>query len=221
MGLLISLARRMPGGDRIIRTGRFQGWRPQLYSVGVAGRTLGIMGFGAVGRAVARRALAFDMHVIAFDTQKPQSWEEEQGDISFVTLERLFAESDFVMPLLPLTPETFHIIDTATIAKMKPGSIIVNVGRGSLVDEEAVFQSLRSGHLAAYGADVFEMEDWARADRPKQIPQGLLKDTERTYFTPHLGSAVDEVRKEVALEAARNIIQALHGERPSGAVNSF
>ena len=221
MGLLMALARHIPEGDRFIRTGRFQGWRPYLYSVGIAGRTLGIMGFGAVGRAVARRAMAFDMRVIAFDKQESPSWEKENGDISFVTLEQLFAESDFVMPLLPLTPETFHIIGTDAIAKMRPDSIIVNVGRGSLVDEDAVFQALQSGHLAAYGADVFEMEDWARTDRPKQIPQRLLEDVERTCFTPHIGSAVDEVRKEVAMEAARNIIQALQGKRPNGAVNSL
>jgi len=79
---------------------------------------------------------------------------------------------------------------------------------------------LASGHLAGYAADVFEMEDWARADRPRSIPQALLDDTDHTFFTPHLGSAVDEIRREIALEAARHILQALNGEKPDGAINS-
>jgi len=103
---------------------------------------------------------------------------------------------------------------------MKPGSFLVNISRGSVVDEKAVADALASGHLAGYAADVFEMEDWARADRPCSIPQSLLEDTDHTFFTPHLGSAVDDARREIALEAARNILQALHGERPEGAINS-
>jgi phosphonate dehydrogenase len=103
---------------------------------------------------------------------------------------------------------------------MKPGSFLINISRGSVVDELAVARALASGHLAGYAADVFEMEDWARADRPRSIPQVLLDDTDHTFFTPHLGSAVDEIRREIALEAACNILQALNGEKPAGAINS-
>jgi phosphonate dehydrogenase len=97
---------------------------------------------------------------------------------------------------------------------------LINICRGSVVDEEAVAQALASGQLAGYAADVFEMEDWARVDRPRSIPGALLDDTEHTFFTPHLGSAVEEIRREIALEAARHILQALKGEKPDGAINS-
>jgi phosphonate dehydrogenase len=145
---------------------------------------------------------------------------EEAWGLRPVSLEDLLAKSDFVMPLVPLKPDTFHLINSRTIARMKPGSYLINICRGSVVDEEAVAQALASGHLAGYAADVFEMEDWARVDRPRSIPRALLDDTDHTFFTPHLGSAVDEIRREIALEAARHILQALNGEKPDGAVNS-
>lgn len=220
IGLLIGLGRRIPEGDRFVRTGNFKGWRPQFYSIGLAGRTLGIIGMGAVGRAVARRALALEMRVLYHDKHPLPEGEHGLNELTFVSLEELLDQSDFVMPLLPLTPDTFHLINAQTIARMKPGNMLINVGRGSVIDEEAVVTALRSGHLAGYAADVFEMEDWARADRPRTIPLALLDEAERTFFTPHLGSAVDEVRKAVAFEAARNILQALEGRRPDGAINS-
>jgi len=135
-------------------------------------------------------------------------------------LEDLLGESDFIMPLLPLKPDTFHLIDSGALGRMKPGSFLANISRGSVVDEEAVAEALASGRLGGYAADVFEMEDWAREDRPRSIPRSLLEDTDHTFFTPHLGSAVDDVRREIALEAARNILSALNGERPEGAINS-
>jgi phosphonate dehydrogenase len=220
IGLLIGLARRIPEGDRFVRTGNFKGWRPQLYSKGVAGRTLGIIGMGSMGRAVARRALALEMRVLYTDTHPVPEGEHGLKEVTFASLEELLDQSDFVMPLLPLASDTFHLINERAIAQMKPGSMLVNVGRGSVVDEEAVVEALRSGHLAGYAADVFEMEDGARPDRPRYIPQELLDEVRRTLFTPHLGSAVDEVRKAVAFEAARNILQALEGKRPDGAINS-
>jgi phosphonate dehydrogenase len=103
---------------------------------------------------------------------------------------------------------------------VKPGSYVVNVGRGSVVDENAVADALDRGHLAGYAADVFEMEDWARPDRPRTVDPRLLRHADRTLFTPHLGSAVEQVRLEIELAAARNIIHALNGERPPDAVNS-
>ncbi len=102
--------------------------------------------------------------------------------------------------------------------QIKPSAFLVNVARGSVVDERAVVKALYSGHLGGYAADVFEMEDWARKGRPKDIPVELLEHP-RTLFTPHLGSAVKGVRLQIELEAARNVLQALHGEVPEGAVN--
>jgi len=127
--------------------------------------------------------------------------------------------SDFVVPLVPLSPVTKHLINAEVIALMKYGSMLVNVCRGSVVDENAVVDALASGDLAGYAADVFEMEDWACVDRPRAIPQPLLDNIEQTFFTPHIGSAVDSVRREIAMEAAWDIIRVLNGGKPSGAVN--
>ncbi|HEX4807808.1 MAG TPA: NAD(P)-dependent oxidoreductase, partial [Bryobacteraceae bacterium] len=126
--------------------------------------------------------------------------------------------SDFVVPLLPLTPETLHLFNEKTIVQMKPGACLVNVARGSIVDEEAVADALESGRLSGYAADTFEMEDWARLDRPRDIPE-RLRDHPQTLFTPHLGSAVAHVRLAIERAAAHDILQALQGERPAGAIN--
>lgn len=219
IGLLIGLARHLLPGDRIIRNGRFQGWRPRLYGMGLYGRTLGLIGMGAVGQAIAKRAIGLEMKVVYHDVISLAKEKEEALKLRKLPLEELLWESDFLMPLLPLKPDTFHLIDSGALARMKPGSFLVNISRGSVVDEKAVAEALASGHLAGYAADVFEMEDWAREDRPRSLPKIFLDDTDHTFFTPHLGSAVDDIRREIALEAARHILQALNGERPDGAIN--
>ncbi len=220
IGLLIAVSRHLLPGDGLVRSGRFKGWLPQLYGMGLSGRTLGIIGMGAIGQAVARRAIGLEMKVLYNDIVSLSKEKEEAWGVTHVSLEELLEKSDFVMPLLPLKPDTFHLIDSRALARMRPGRFLINISRGSVVDELAVANALASGHLAGYAADVFEMEDWARKDRPHSIPQALLEDTNHTFFTPHLGSAVDEIRREIALEAARNILQALRGEKPAGAINS-
>ncbi|MEN3366308.1 MAG: phosphonate dehydrogenase [Burkholderiales bacterium] len=219
IGLLLGLTRHLLEGDRHMRSGSFQGWRPELYGTGLTGRTLGIIGMGAVGRAIAKRLSGFDMELVYCDDIALDAGLEGAWGVRRVSLNELLQESDFVVPMLPMTPQTLHLINADTIAQMKPGSHLVNACRGSVVDEQAVVEALRSGHLAGYAADVFEMEEWQRPDRPNGIPKALLDNTVQTFFTPHLGSAVREVRIEIEREAARNIIQALVGERPSGAVN--
>jgi phosphonate dehydrogenase len=153
---------------------------------------------GALGRAVARRLIGFGCHTVYFDAQ-PLALHEEK------TLA--------VLALLPLTPNTHHLLSAAAIAQLRPGACLVNVGRGSVVDEQAVAAALIGGQLGGYAADVFEMEDWARADRPQAIPPALLKHP-RTVLTPHLGSAVRTVRRDIALTAARQLQQVLSGNRP-------
>jgi len=113
-----------------------------------------------------------------------------------------------------------RLIDGAALARMRPGAFLVNVGRGSVVDEQAVLAALQTGRLGGYAADVFAMEDWARPGHPAQIPPGLLSHP-RTLFTPHLGSAVDSVRRDMSLAAARQVEQALRGQRPDHAVNDL
>ena len=213
LALLLALARRLLPGDDHVRSGAFRGWRPRLYGSGLAGATLGIVGMGSVGRALAPRAAAMGMEVVYADPQPgPPGYER-------VSLESLLAQSDFVMPLVHLTPDTYQLIDAAALARMKAGASLVNVGRGSLVDEAAVAASLAAGRLAGYAADVFEMEDWALEARPREIHPALLADRARTFFTPHLGSAVEAARREIALEAAENLLDAFAGVRPRGALN--
>ena len=216
VGLLLALARKVLLGDELVRSGRFQGWRPVLYGSGLAGRTAGLIGMGAVGCAVARRLAAFEMKLVYVEDEEAAP--AETCGAERVVLSELLERSDYVLPLVPLTPRTHHLLDAAALARMRPGSHLVNVGRGSVVDERAVAGALATGRLAGYAADVFEMEDSAQADRPLEIPPALLAHRERTVFTPHLGSAVDEVRRDIALFAARNILEALGGERPRGAV---
>ena len=213
LALLLAVARKLLAGDDQVRSGDFRGWRPQLYGSGLAGGTLGIIGMGSVGRALAPRAAALGLRIVYADPRPgPEGYER-------VSLEELLARSDFVMPLTQLTRDTCHLIGVQALARMKPGAYLVNVGRGSLVDEAAVAASLASGRLAGYAADVFEMEDWALEARPREIHPALLADRARTFFTPHLGSAVDAARRAIALEAAENVLDALAGRRPRGALN--
>lgn len=210
LALMLSLARNVLPGDRLIRGGEYQGWRPILYGAGLAGSTVGMIGYGAVGRALARMLEGFSCRVLYSDPVAADS----------TPLESLLASSDFVVPLLPLTGETLHLLGRDAFAHMKPGAYLINVSRGSVVDEDAVADAIESGVLAGYAADTFEMEDWARHDRPRAINPRLLRLTDRTLFTPHLGSAVIATRREIERAAAGNILQVLRGERPSGAINN-
>ena len=217
--LLLGLVRNVAEGDRLIRTGRYQGWRPILYGTGLRRGTVGLIGFGAVGRALAQMLQGFRCRLLVCDPAvQPETAAQYNGRC--VDLDELLASSDFVLPLLPLTGDTFHLIDAAALARMKQGSYLVNVSRGSVVDEEAIAAALETGRLSGYAADTFEMEDWARSGRPEEISPRLLGLTSRTLFTPHLGSAVASARLEIERAAANNIIQALRGERPAGAINS-
>jgi len=161
----------------------------------------------------------FDLTLLYSDIRElPASVEHDCG-IQPAFLDDLLAVSDFVVPMLPLTNETVHLINRDTLTAMKSGSFLINVCRGSVVDEQAVAESLTAGRLGGYAADVFEMEDWARTNRSRTIPCALLEAADRTLFTPHLGSAAREVRLEIERQAARSILQALNCEIPTGVVN--
>lgn len=220
IGLLLGLTRHLPEGDRRIRRGEFHGWRPELYGAGLTGRTLGIIGMGAVGKAVAKRLCGFDMELVYSDNVALDGELEKAWGLERLSLDSLLQRSDFIVPMLPMTARTFHLIDADSIASMKRGAYLINASRGSVVDEQAVAAALDFGQLAGYAADVFEMEEWTRPDRPAGIPQALLDNSGQTFFTPHLGSAVKEVRLEIERQAARNILQALSGQLPFGAINN-
>jgi len=219
MGLLICLARSILPGDWLVRSGKFQGWRPRFYGAGLQGKTVGIIGLGRLGQAIARRLSGFDPEILYTDPHPLSPDQEIQLRTRRFFLGDLLQQSHFVIVACPLTPDTLHLISADRIAEMRSGSYLVNPSRGSVVDEKAVEAALEQGHLAGYAADVFEMEDWARNDRPQNVSVGLLARTDQTVFTPHLGSAVGEVRKEIEMEAARSILEALQGHVPRGAVN--
>jgi len=211
IGLMLALGRHILVGDRTIRASGFHGWRPELYGRGLAGATVGVVGFGRVGRAIAERLAAFRCRILPHDA-KPTA--------GIVNLQELFATSDYVVLALRLTVDTKHIVDRQAIAAMKKGALLVNPARGSLVDETAVADALATGQLGGYAADVFPCEDRARSDRPRGIDPRLTAAGAPTVLTPHIGSAVADVRREIELAAARSIVEALSGARPSGAVNA-
>lgn len=219
VGLMIGLARNIPAGDGHVRSGDFRGWRPHLYGTGLAESRVGIIGIGAVGTAIAQRLSGFGCSMAYTDPVKLSHEAEHHFSLASVSLEELLGTSDYVVVAAPLNDATIHLICDETIALMKPESFLINIGRGSVVDELAVVKALKSDRIAGYAADVFEMEDWARSDRPRSIPSELLEMTDRTLFTPHLGSAVHAVRFNIALQAARNMVDAIEGRTPAGAIN--
>lgn len=219
MGLILGITRNIPAGDRLVRSGVFQGWRPVLYGVGLHGRTVGIVGMGKVGRSLAQFLAGFGVRIVYADPKRLAPQEESALGVVQTSLDQLLSISDVVVLLLPLTHSSLHLINAGSLRRVKPGAYLVNVGRGSVVDEAAVADALDACHLAGYAADVFEMEDWARPDHPRRISTRLLSDCDHTLFTPHLGSAVKDVRLEIEMAAARNILEALAGQRPSDALN--
>lgn len=219
IALALGLSRKVSEGDRLIRSGAFAGWRPVLYGSGFHGRSAGIVGMGNLGRAIAKRLAAFEMRILYFDSTSLPSPLAKELSATPAGMGELLASSDFVFLAMPLSRETTHLIDAASLNLIGAGSFLINVGRGSVVDESAVAAALQSGRLGGYAADVFEMEDWALPGRPRSIHAALLAQPDRTLFTPHLGSAVAEVRYEIEMCAARNIAEALSGRRPPDAIN--
>lgn len=220
IALMIGLARHMLAGDVQVRSG-YRGWRPRLYGTGLKGATVGILGMGAIGRAVAERLSGFGCRSVYWDRARLDHAEEVRLKAAWADFDTLLASADYVVCALPLTPETFHRIDADALRRMRKGALLINPSRGSVVDEAAVAMAIDGGHLGGYAADVFEMEDWARADRPRAIDGRLLARPDRTLFTPHLGSAVAEVRLAIERDAAENILDLLRGDRPRRAINDI
>lgn len=218
IGLLIGISRQIRHGDAWVRSGQFRGWRPEFYGLGMAGSTIGIVGMGAIGQAVAERLRGWDARLLYTDRTRIASAAESRLSLSWCELNELLLQADAVILALPLTDETHHLINVGSLKLMKRGSFLVNPCRGSVVDEAVVLAALQTGQLGGYAADVFEMEDWAREDRPTEIARDLLVRPD-TLFTAHMGSAVRRVRLAIELRAAASIRQALLGQRPDDAVN--
>jgi phosphonate dehydrogenase len=219
VALLLSIARRVREGDHLVRGGQFEGWRPILFGSGLYGRTVGIVGMGAVGRAVAARLAGFSCRLLYHDPDPVASGRPLDRKLERVSLPDLLAASDHVLLAVPLTSDSNRMIDAGALSSMKPGATLVNVGRGSVVDEREVAAVLRAGRLGGYATDVFAFEDLSCPDRPRTIPDELLAPDLRTVFTPHLGSAVEETRLSISRSAVRSILEFVRGEAPSDAIN--
>ena len=206
MGLLLAAARRIAEGDRFLRTGTPWVWGPRML-VGLdlsAGATLGIVGYGRIGRAVARRARAFDLQVLATPTRTPLS-PAERAAVEFRELPDLLAASDVVSLHCPLTPQTHHLVDDAALARMRPTALLVNTARGGVVDTDALVRALTEGRLGGAALDVFE-------DEPHVDPRLLALP--QVVLTPHLGSAGDRTRSAMCGLAVDNVAAVLAG-RPA------
>ncbi|HEX7004400.1 MAG TPA: D-glycerate dehydrogenase [Trueperaceae bacterium] len=209
--LILAVARRALEGHRLVASGLWQGWHPlQLLGQDVSGATLGIVGMGRIGAAVARRAGAFGMKVLYHNrSRRPEA--ERQLDASFrPELPALLEESDIVSLHAPLTTETRHLIDAAALALMRRHAILVNTSRGPLVDEVALLEALREGQIWGAGLDVFE-------DEPRVTPG--LAELDNVLLAPHLGSATERTRREMAGLCARAVIAVLAGELPPNVVD--
>jgi glyoxylate reductase len=212
--LLLAAARRVAEADRFVRAGAWKAWEPDLLLGRDAhGATLGIVGLGAIGRAVARRARGFGMRVLAWSRSRPPLGDLE-GAVAWAELPELLARADFVSVHLALAPETRGLLDTRAIAGMKPGAILVNTARGGIVDEAALAEALREGRLAAAGLDVFEREPIGPAG-----PAGDLLALPNVVLTPHVGSASVETRARMAELAVENLLAALEGRRMPACAN--
>jgi glyoxylate reductase len=199
MALLLAAARRVAESDRLVRRGGWQGVDPAwMLGTEVTGKTLGIVGFGRIGQAVARRARAFEMPIL-YTSPK----EVEFPGARRVSLETLLAESDFVSLHCPLTPGTEDLLSRERIALLRPGAIVVNTARGQVLDEGALAEALASGRVAAAGLDVFR-------DEPR-IPEALLR-LENVVLTPHLGSGTRETRAAMARLVADEVERYARGE---------
>lgn len=204
--LLLAAARNLGPGERLVRSGEWPGWSPtQLLGQPVRGRRLGIFGMGAIGRAVARRARGFDMEIVYHNRRVlPPEVEAELG-ATYVSTDELLRTSDFVSLNAPLNDESRHVLDRAAFDLMKPTAVLVNTGRGALIDEAVLVEVLRERRIAAAGLDVYEFEP--------RVTQGLLT-LDNVVLAPHLGSADVEARAAMVALCSRNIIEVLGG-RPA------
>ena len=211
-GLMLMVARRMVEGDRLVRRSVFPGSQSNhLAGSAVYGRTLGLVGGGGrIGRAVARRAHGFGMRVLYWAPRRKSEEIERESHLTYMELDRLLEESDFVSLHSPLKPETHHQIGARELALMKPTAFLINTARGKIIDEKALVQALAKGTIAGAGLDVFENE-------PK-VPRQLVKMA-NVVLTPHLGSAITEVREKMANIVVDNILALLEGKRPPNIVN--
>lgn len=211
--LLMAAARHVAEGDRYVRRGDFHGWAiDMLLGQDIHHATLGIVGIGRIGRALARRAVGFDMRVIYADDVAPLSADEERElGVERVSLPTLLRDADFVSLHVPLTPETRHLIGAEQLELMKPSAVLVNTSRGPVVDEAALASALRDRKIFAAGIDVYEHEPEVHRD---------LLALDNVVLAPHIASGSINTRSKMSELAARNLLAGLRGERPPNLLNA-
>jgi gluconate 2-dehydrogenase len=209
--LMLAAARRVTEVESYIRAGEWTGWRlKQWLGVDVHHATLGIVGLGRIGQAIAKRATGFDMRVL-YHNRKPVAKEvETRLDATYVSLGELLAQSDFVILQAPYSPQTHHLIGAAELKSMKPTAILINSTRGGVVDDAALIAALKAGTIRGAGLDVFENE-------PRLHPDFLT--LRNVVLVPHIGSSTEATRRAMAMTAAKNLVAALSGEIPPNLLN--
>ena len=210
--LILAASRRVVEGDRMVREGRFHGWKPDLLlGTGLVGKTLGVVGMGRIGRAVACRAVGFGMKVVYHDPALPDLSSALPFEATGMSLEELLPGSHILTLHLPLTEETRHFIDRNALALLPDGAIVINTSRGPVMDESALVEALKEGKVGSAGLDVYEEE-------PRGHPD--LLSMPHVVLLPHLGSATLETRSAMAHLAVDNVLKVLNGEAPLTPVNN-
>jgi glyoxylate reductase len=211
--LLLSMARKIPQSDQFVRAG---GWKVagsprHLFGTSVWGTTLGIIGLGRIGKAMAERAHGFNMKVLYVDSVRLTTEEEKGLGIEYRPLDDLLRESDFVSVHTPLTPDTRHLINAAKLKIMKPSAILINTSRGAVIDEEALIVALKENWIAGAGLDVYEKEPLD--------PKNPLLELDNAVLVPHMGSATTQTRSAMSELAAHNLLAVLRGTPPPSWLN--
>lgn len=209
--LMLSLAARIVESDEFVRRGKYDGWDPMNFiGTDILGKTLGLIGAGRIGGRVAYYAKAFGLKIIYTDVKRNEAIEKESGAVYLSTPEEVLAQADIVSLHVPLLDSTRHLINAERLALMKKTAILVNTSRGPIIDEGALVEALKNKTIAGAGLDVFEFEP--------NLSKGLVK-LDNVVLTPHIASASDTARNEMAILAAQNIIDFFEGRVPANKVN--
>jgi glyoxylate reductase len=210
-GLLMAVARRIPEAERFLRAGKYTGWGPLLFcGAEVHHATLGLIGMGRIGKVMARRAHGFEMPILYHNRQRLSPAEEAEYHATYLPLDELLQQADFVSLHTPYAQETHHLIGERELSLMKPSAMLINTARGPIVDEQALVRALQSKAIAGAGLDVFEHE-------PAVEPELLAM--ENVVLLPHIASASLQTRTLMATMASRNIVAHARGERPPNILN--
>ncbi len=208
--LILTLTRNIIPADRYTREGRFEGWTPFLFlGTSLQKKTLGIVGMGRIGKAVAKRGRAFGMRIVYHDMRRLPDDEESSLEASFLPFDEILREADVLTLHLPLTEASRGMMGEREFAAMKKRAFLINTARGEIVDEKALVRSLLSGHLAGAGLDVYEREPGIEEE---------LKSMDNVVILPHIGSATREVRERMGTMAVENILAVLRGEKPPNSI---